>query len=235
VRGGLRIRRAEGLSWAGRIGRVPTFSGEQASMYVVVREYRVRPGQMDYALDQVRTQLAPLIQEIPGFVGYTVIVPGETQLASMGFFRDKAGADVSTRAAAELVKRVFQDVVEGEPRVTSGEAIIREGDATRQARFAIIRRFSMTPEQVATSTQRVREGLLPILRSAPGFVAYSAIDAGDGVVVSTAAFESRETAEATQARAMAWAEQAMTDIPDPEVMRGDIKLRIVNEEALAGI
>jgi hypothetical protein len=204
-------------------------------MYVVIREYKIKSGDMQRALDGVRSQLVPLIQEIPGFVGYSVVTPSETQLASMGFFTDKAGADVSTHAAAAMVNRTLSDVVEGEPRVTSGEAIIREGDATRQARYGIMRRFSMSPEQVKSSTQKVREGLLPILRSAPGFVAYSAIDAGDGVVVSLAAFESRETAEATQTRAMAWAEQAMQDIPDPEVTRGDIKLRIVNEEAFAGI
>jgi hypothetical protein len=65
-----------------------------------------------------------------------------------------------------------------------------------------------------------------------GFFAYSVADCGNGTVISLAAFENREAAEATSQRAMAWAEQTMRDIPDPEVIRTELKLRIVNEAAL---
>ncbi len=204
-------------------------------MYVVIREYRVKPGHMDRIVKQVGDEIAPAIQDIPGFVGYTLAAPSDTQAATMSFFADKSGAEESTRLAMDAVKRIFADVVEGEPRISSGEAIIREGDATRTARFGIMRRFKMTPEQVQSSTQRVREGLLPLLRSAPGFVAYSAIDCGNGTLISLVAFESRETAEAITARTSAWAEHVMQDIPDPEVTRADIKLRFVNAEIFAGI
>lgn len=201
-------------------------------MYVVVREYKVKPGQIDRIVQRIRDEIAPLIQKIPGFVGYTIATPSESEVTSISFFLDKNGSDESTRVASESVKRVLADVVEGPPRVSSGEVLVRAGEPARKAHFGIMRRFSMTPEQVRATMPKVRDGLVPILTASPGFVAYSAADCGNGTVISLAAFENREAAEATSQRAMAWAEQAMRGIPDPEVIRAELKLRIVNEAAL---
>lgn len=202
-------------------------------MYVVIREYKVKPGQMDRIVQRVSDEIAPLIQKVPGFAGYTIAAPSDAEITSITFFLDKNGADESTRVASESVKRVLADVVEGQPRVSSGEVIIRAGQPARKAHFGIMRRFSMTPEQVRATLPKVRDGLIPILTSSPGFVAYSAADCGNGTVISLAAFENREAAETVAQRAMPWAEQAMRDIPDPEVIRAELKLRIVNEAALA--
>lgn len=202
-------------------------------MYVVVREYKVKSGQMDRVVQAIRDEVAPLIQDISGFIGYTIATPSDTELTSISFFVDKAGCDQSTRVASESVKRLFADVVEGQPRISSGEIILRAGEPARKAQFGVMRRFSMTPEQVSATLPKVRDGLVPILTTSPGFVAYSVADCGDGTVVSLAAFESSEAAEATSRRAMAWAEQTMRDIPDPEVIRAELKVRIVNEAALA--
>jgi heme-degrading monooxygenase HmoA len=201
-------------------------------MHVVVREYKVKPGQMDRIVQRIGDEIAPLIQKIPGFIGYTIATPSDAEVTSISFFQDKNGSEESTRVASESVKRVLADVVEGAPRVSSGEVIIRAGNPAREAHFGIMRRFSMTPEQVRATVPRVREGLVPILTGSPGFVAYSAADCGNGTVISLSAFENREAAEATSKRAMAWAEEAMRDIPDPEVIRAELKLRIVNEAAL---
>lgn len=201
-------------------------------MYVVVREYKVKPGHMDRIVQRIRDEIAPLIQKIPGFAGYTIAAPSETEIASISFFQDKAGSDESTRVAAESVKRVLADIVEGPPRVSSGEVLVRAGQPAREAHFGVMRRFSMTPDQVRATLPKVRDGLIPILTGSAGFVAYSAADCGNGVVISLAAFENREAAEAMSQRAMAWAEQAMRGIPDPEVIRAELKLRIVNDAAL---
>lgn len=203
-------------------------------MYVVVREYKIKPGQIDRIVQRIRDEIAPLIQKIPGFAGYTIATPSETEVTSISFFLDKNGSDESTRVASESVKRVLADVVEGEPRVSSGEVLIRAGQPARKAHFGIMRRFAMTPEQLRATLPKVRDGLVPILTGSAGFVAYSAADCGNGTVISLAAFENREAAEAASQRAMVWAKEAMRDIPDPEVIRAELKLRIVNEAAAKG-
>ncbi len=202
-------------------------------MEAVIREYKVKAGQMERIVRLIGDQVAPLIQKIPGFVEYTIATPSDTQINSLSFFQDKAGADESTRAAAESVSLILRDVVEGEPRVSGGEVIIRQSDPKRRAHFGIMRRFVMTPKQVLTSMLRVREGLLPILASSPGFVAYSGIDCGNGTAISFGAFENQEMAAATVQRATAWFQQAIQHIPMPDSIPGDIKLRIVNEGAIA--
>ena len=203
-------------------------------MYVVVREYKVKSGQIDRILQRIRDEIAPLIQKIPGFVGYTIATPSESEVTSISFFADKNGSDESTRVASESVKRVLADVVEGEPRVSSGEVLIRAGQPAREAHFGILRRFSMTPEQLRATLPKVRDSLIPILTGTAGFVAYSAADCGRGTVISLAAFENREAAEEASQRAMVWAKEAMRDIPDPEVIRAELKLRIVDEAAAKG-
>jgi hypothetical protein len=202
-------------------------------MYAVVREYKIKHGMMGRAVDDLRAQIAPLVQGILGFSSYSVATPTDTELISVGFFKDKAGADESTRVALDLVKRIFTDVVEGAPRITSGEVVIQEGDPGRQTQYGTLRRFTVKPEQVAIVATRVRQGLVPILRGAPGFVSFSGIDGGNGVIISLGTFQSRETADAAAALGMEWAREAWSDLPEPElVFHGKFAVRVDNEAAL---
>jgi hypothetical protein len=43
--------------------------------------------------------------------------------------------------------------------------------------------------------QLVDEGFVPIISEMPGFVAYYAVDAGDGVVLSTSVFKHKDAEE----------------------------------------
>ena len=47
-------------------------------------------------------------------------------------------------------------------------------------------------------------GLVPVLRECPGFVAYYVVDAGDGEAVTICVFESRETELASREKALAY-------------------------------
>ncbi len=210
--------------------------GEQASMYAVIREFKVKPGMMERAIGDFHAQMVPLIQKILGFSSYSVATPNDTELVSVSFFKDKAGADESTRVALDLVKRVFSDIVDGAARIMTGPMVIHEGDPGRQTRYGTLRRFTVKPEQLASVARRVHDGLVPILRSAPGFVAFSGIDCGNGVIVSLGTFETRESADAAAQRGMEWAEVAMRDLPEPElVFHGQFVVRVDNEEALASL
>jgi hypothetical protein len=60
--------------------------------------------------------------------------------------------------------------------------------------YAVIRRYEGVTDS-AEAGRRVDEGFVPLLRRAPGFVAYYWVDAGDGVMVSTSVFEDQSGAE----------------------------------------
>ena len=60
--------------------------------------------------------------------------------------------------------------------------------------YVAVRRYEGVtyPQRVA---QLVDEGFVPIISELPGFVAYYAVDAGDGVVLSTSVFEHKDAEE----------------------------------------
>jgi hypothetical protein len=81
--------------------------------------------------------------------------------------------------------------------------------------FVVIRKYAAgaRADEVA---RRVGEGLVPILREAPGFRAYYAFVGEDGRPVSVSIVENRPAAVAANERARAWVAANMADlIPDP--------------------
>ncbi len=71
----------------------------------------------------------------------------------------------------------------------------------------------------------VRDGLVPLLRQAPGFRSYCCFASEDGHILSVSAFDDRPTAEAANAKAREWVGANLRDaLPDPpEVLAGEVR------------
>jgi len=81
--------------------------------------------------------------------------------------------------------------------------------------YATVRRFeSVTdPREVA---RRVNEGLVPLISQIPGFLAYSWVDAGGGVLLSINLFATKAGAEEANRLAPDWVRQHIaTLLPNP--------------------
>jgi hypothetical protein len=83
-------------------------------MYAAVRKYKTTPGAV--------SKLIQRVQE--GFVAYYALDTGNDTVASISVFDDQAGADASTRKAADWVKQNLADLVQGAPEITAGEVLI---------------------------------------------------------------------------------------------------------------
>ena len=72
----------------------------------------------------------------------------------------------------------------------------RRKGGSAKAMYATVRRYEgvTDPKEVA---RQVEEHFLPIISEMPGFVAYSLVDAGEGVMVSTSVFEHKDAEEQT--------------------------------------
>lgn len=81
--------------------------------------------------------------------------------------------------------------------------------------YATIRRYEGVKD-TAQAARRVSEGFVPVLRAISGFVAYYWVDAGNGVMISTSVYESREGAEQSNKKASEWARQNLSSVlPNP--------------------
>lgn len=79
--------------------------------------------------------------------------------------------------------------------------------------------FSGDADDIA---RRAEEGILPILKSQPGFKAYT-VAMNDDEVLSTSAWDSREDAEAGSKVVAAWVAENMTELNLTSLRYGDIK------------
>ncbi len=75
-------------------------------MYVAIRQYEVKPEDMEKIVQEVESGFVPIVSQTPGFVAYYAIDHGEGRVASVGIFEDAAGAQESDRRAADWVKSV---------------------------------------------------------------------------------------------------------------------------------
>jgi hypothetical protein len=78
-----------------------------------------------------------------------------------------------------------------------------------------VRRYQVEPQAVEEIVRRVEEEFVPIVSQAPGFVAYYALDAGDGVIASISLFDGSTGAEASHQRSAAWVREADPFFPTP--------------------
>ena len=90
-------------------------------MHTSIRQYRVKSGKSDELIEKVQNGFVPIISKASGFLGYYVVDAGDGRLASISVFQDKAGAEESTRTAADWVSKNIADLVEGPPDILSGE------------------------------------------------------------------------------------------------------------------
>ena len=61
--------------------------------------------------------------------------------------------------------------------------------------FAAIRRYHTGPDSIDEVARKVNEGFVPLISDMPGFVAYIALDAGQGEYGTVSLFEDRASAE----------------------------------------
>jgi heme-degrading monooxygenase HmoA len=202
-------------------------------MYGVVRLYKMKSaGDIDKVVDATRSGFLPIVSKAPGYVAYTMAIAADGELVTVGFFTDRAGAEESTRLAADWVRDNVAWSVEGPPKVASGEVRIqevRDGEAT----YGTMRRGKVQPGKMQEALELLRSKLVPLLTAAPGFVRVAFLESGPDEYLSLAAWSDRASAQEATRRAMAlMQEQGDVIAGPPEMLDADIKLHDVNEATL---
>ena len=89
--------------------------------------------------------------------------------------------------------------------------------------YATTRRYEGVTDP-GEAGRRVEAGFVPLIRKAPGFVAYCWADAGGGVMVSTSVFEDRAGVDASNRMAAEWVRENMAPLlPNPpQITAGEV-------------
>ncbi|MEU7824635.1 hypothetical protein [Catellatospora sp. NPDC049133] len=89
--------------------------------------------------------------------------------------------------------------------------------------YATVRRYEgvTDPREAA---RRVAEGFVPIISAVPGLLAYYWVDAGNGVMVSTSVFASRDGADESNRMAADWVKDNLAALlPNPpQISAGEV-------------
>ncbi len=203
-------------------------------MYSVVRVYKMKSaGEIDKVVDAARTGFLPIITKAPGFMAYTMAAAPDGTLVTIGMFKDRAGAEESTRLAADWVRDNVASLVEGPPKISEGEVRIQERRA-EDAKYGVLRRVKLKPGRLNEALEMMRTKLVPMLSGLPGFSRVAIFESGPDELLSLAAWRDRASAEEATRRAMAFMQENAGEIAvgPPEMIDAEIKLREVNESAL---
>lgn len=98
-------------------------------MYATVRTLKIQENFKDENRRRVHDELLEQARAIPGFIDYYLLYTGKDTEVSIGFFKDKKGADALNTLANDFVKGVAPKV-----ELTT----INEGEVVVQARTPAI-------------------------------------------------------------------------------------------------
>jgi len=89
--------------------------------------------------------------------------------------------------------------------------------------YAVVRRYDGVRDP-AEAGRRVQEGLVPLIREVPGFVAYYWVNAGGGVMYSTSVFQDQAGEEESTKRAEEYVRDNLASLfPHlPQVTAGEV-------------
>jgi hypothetical protein len=94
--------------------------------YLAIREYQLAPGRtMEELHAVVESGFIPILQQVPGFQEYFLVETGEGVL-SISVFDDQAGAEESTRQAADWIQQNMTGFYTGPPTTTTGSVWLHD-------------------------------------------------------------------------------------------------------------
>ncbi len=89
-------------------------------MFAVIRHYHFDKNTSAEIDRLIQDQFVPIIRKAQGFVRYYWLDTGAGEGASVGVFKDKAGADESVRLAADFVRTHMAKLLREKPEIIEG-------------------------------------------------------------------------------------------------------------------
>jgi len=98
-----------------------------------------------------------------------------------------------------------------------------ESGRKERGMYAAIRQYHTDPGSIDEVVRRVNEDFVPVISDMPGFVAYFALNAGQGEFGTVSVFEDQDSAEESNRVAEEWVQQNLSSLlPRPQFAAGEV-------------
>jgi hypothetical protein len=179
-------------------------------MFASIRRYRLHSGSMDELARRVDGGFAEQLSAQPGFESYEFLDCGDGDVMTISVFHDAGGA----RGSQELAQRwtdenladfefTRREALQGEILVSrAAQELLEPGHADAAGRCASVRRYGMAGGSVAELMRNVDDIFADEIAALDGFLAYHALDCGDGEILSVSVLRDEATARETDELAL---------------------------------
>jgi hypothetical protein len=106
------------------LGNRQLLAAQDQPMYVSMRRYKLNPSKFNEFIKIVKEGFLPIISKGPGFIAYYGIDEGDGVWATVSIFETKAGAEESSRMAADFIKKNLESFDLGPPEITGGDVVV---------------------------------------------------------------------------------------------------------------
>ena len=100
-------------------------------MHVAIRRYQVDPASAEEVMRHVDEGFIPLIKDADGFLAYYALKAGSDEVVTVSIFEDQAGAEESSRRAADWIRQNLAALLPDPPEITAGEVGAYELNLTK--------------------------------------------------------------------------------------------------------
>ena len=211
-------------------------------MFASIRRYRLHEGSMGDLMRRVDEDFAEEISRRPGFRSYEALDCGDGEVVTLSVFGQAEQAEASRELALRWSDENLGDfkftrleALRGEILVSRAvEDVLEPAHAGASREFASIRRYRLRSGSIDELMHIVDETFAEQICELPGFVAYHALDAGGGEVLSISLFGDQAQAEESDELALTFVRDKLGafDIERTEVIGGDVAVSRARAEVL---
>jgi heme-degrading monooxygenase HmoA len=92
-------------------------------MYIAIRRYQGVTGSTE-EIARRGEQVVSIFQQVSGFIGWYLLEAGGGNWATVSIFEDQAGAEESSRVAANFIRQNLAEFFPNPPEITMGEVVL---------------------------------------------------------------------------------------------------------------
>ncbi|GGC63603.1 hypothetical protein IEU95_11955 [Hoyosella rhizosphaerae] len=188
-------------------------------MYARTTTVNAHPNSIDAGMRHIDRELMPMLQDLDGFVGLSVLVDRKTRRCIITSAWQTQEAMKASETAMRPARNRTAEAFGGRPQIDEWEiAALHRNHHSRLGSCARITWFRLDPENMDRAIDIYKHGVMPAAEELDGFSSASLmVDRETGIAVATVAYDNYAAMERSRARAEELRETAIADA-DAEVV-----------------